>query len=79
LAVDYYADANLRERVFRSLVGTRYLLSFAMTEAGAGSDLANIDTRAQRTDSGWVICHLTVFAQACDFDLMISLPKSRLF
>lgn len=52
-AVLLYADENLRRRILESLDHERLeLWSFAMTEAGAGSDLMNIATRAVRQDDG---------------------------
>jgi alkylation response protein AidB-like acyl-CoA dehydrogenase len=37
------------------LASGEWLGSWALTEAGAGSDAAAVQTRAERTDSGWVL------------------------
>ncbi|HVK62581.1 MAG TPA: acyl-CoA dehydrogenase family protein [Bdellovibrionales bacterium] len=54
-ALILYGQKELRERLCRSYMKDFCLWSFAMTEAGAGSDLMNIATNARRTPNGFVL------------------------
>ena len=52
--IELYGPDSLRERVLpRYAAGLR--ASYALTEGGRGSDITSLDTKAHRTDSGWVI------------------------
>ena len=44
-----------KERWLRPIASGQAVASFALTEAGAGSDAAGIRTRAERTNSGYVV------------------------
>ncbi|HEY0203772.1 MAG TPA: acyl-CoA dehydrogenase family protein, partial [Acetobacteraceae bacterium] len=44
-----------KERWLRPMASGEVVASFALTEAGAGSDAAGIRTRAERTNSGYTI------------------------
>lgn len=50
-----YAKDSLREEIARNYLMNFSLWSFAMTEAGAGSDLMNIATRAERVPGGFIL------------------------
>jgi alkylation response protein AidB-like acyl-CoA dehydrogenase len=78
-AVLLYAKDDLRETLAREHLMKFSLWSFAMTEGGAGSDLANIATRARRVPGGFVLngeknfitnashsSHMAIFAQLGD-------------
>lgn len=54
-AVLLYANETLRKELANEVMNEFYLWSFAMTEAGAGSDLSNIKTEARRTPGGFVL------------------------
>jgi alkylation response protein AidB-like acyl-CoA dehydrogenase len=52
--IELYGSESLKERVLpRYAQGLR--ASYALTEGGRGSDIRSLDTKAGRTDSGWVI------------------------
>lgn len=52
--IELYGSEALRARVLpRYAEGLR--ASYALTEGGRGSDITSLDTKAQRTDAGWVI------------------------
>ena len=42
----------LKDRVLRDVITGKKIMSLAITEPGAGSDVANIKTTAQETDDG---------------------------
>lgn len=50
-----YADSSQRERWFPGMVGGKLLTAIAMTEPGAGSDLAGIRTSAVRDGDEYVL------------------------
>jgi alkylation response protein AidB-like acyl-CoA dehydrogenase len=50
-----YANESLRDELARSYLMNFSLWSFAMTEAGAGSDLMSIATRAKRVEGGFLL------------------------
>ena len=49
------ASRDQRERWLPGVASGEKILAIAMTEPGAGSDLAAITTRAKRTTDGWVL------------------------
>lgn len=61
---------SLRQRVLPEVIAGRAMAAFAMTEPGAGSDVASLSTRATRDGDGWVIDghkHLITNAGVADF------------
>jgi butyryl-CoA dehydrogenase len=50
-----YGDAALRERYLVPALRGEIVATFAMTEPNAGSDVANLATRAERRGGGWVL------------------------
>lgn len=52
---DLIADVELCRRLLPALAAGRCMPAFAMTEAGAGSDVAGIATRARRDGDGYVL------------------------
>ena len=42
----------LKDRVLRNVITGKKIMSLAITEPGAGSDVANLKTTAQETDDG---------------------------
>ena len=71
-----HGEGELKERVARQYAQEQSLWSFGMTEAGAGSDLLNLQTTARRVKGGFLLdgeknfitnashsSHLCVFAQ----------------
>ncbi|MPZ52412.1 MAG: acyl-CoA dehydrogenase [Acidimicrobiia bacterium] len=52
--IELFGSESLKERVLpRYAAGLR--ASYALTEGGRGSDIRSLDTKALRTDTGWVI------------------------
>jgi alkylation response protein AidB-like acyl-CoA dehydrogenase len=50
-----YGSERLRERYLVPALRGELVATFAMTEPNAGSDVANLATRAQRRGDGWVL------------------------
>jgi butyryl-CoA dehydrogenase len=50
-----YGDEALRERYLVPALRGELVATFAMTEPNAGSDVANLATRAERRGDGWVL------------------------
>jgi len=48
-----YMNAEQRERLLPALLSGEEIVTYALTEPDAGSDLASIRTRATRVDGGW--------------------------
>jgi len=53
--IAHHGTAHLRETVLPRMVSGEWVGAIAMTEPGAGSDLANIRTRADWVDGHWVL------------------------
>lgn len=53
LVLDRFGSGDQKERWLRPLASGRGVGSFALTEPQAGSDAANIQTRARRTNTGY--------------------------
>jgi alkylation response protein AidB-like acyl-CoA dehydrogenase len=52
--IELYGSESLKERILpRYADGLR--ASYALTEGGRGSDIRSLDTKARRSDAGWVI------------------------
>jgi acyl-CoA dehydrogenase len=67
--------AEQRERWLDALVTGRAMAAFAMTEPGAGSDVASMETRATRDGESWVIegeKHLISNAGIADLNLVFA-------
>ncbi len=50
-----FAPEDFRKTVLPEIVGGRMNSSLAITEPGGGSDVANLTTKAERTEDGWVL------------------------
>jgi alkylation response protein AidB-like acyl-CoA dehydrogenase len=52
--INLYGEESLKERLLpRYAEGLR--ASYALTEAGRGSDIRSLETKARRTDTGWIV------------------------
>ena len=51
--IDSFASPELRDRVLPGAASLRTVLSYCLTEPGAGSDAAALKTRAERTNDGY--------------------------
>jgi butyryl-CoA dehydrogenase len=77
--------ADEREEYLRKQVRGEFVGAFALSEADAGSDVANVQCRAERADGGWVINgekKWVGWAKAADFILLFARtqemdPKQR--
>jgi len=70
-----YCNAAQRESILAPVVAGTRLITYALTEAGAGSDLSAIQTRAQRTDGGWRLSGSKQFisnAETADFIVVLA-------
>lgn len=68
------SDAQKHHYLPRVATG-EFLGALAMSEANAGSDVANISCRAERTDAGWVINgakYWCTFADGADYILVVA-------
>ncbi|WP_329095619.1 acyl-CoA dehydrogenase family protein [Streptomyces sp. NBC_01439] len=59
--IDRYGDADQRARWLPDLCSARSLGSYCLTEPGAGSDAAQLRTRAERTGDGYVLTGVKQF------------------
>lgn len=50
-----YGNDEQRERLLPKIVAGEFYSSIGMSEHGAGSDLAAVQTKATRTDGGWLL------------------------
>jgi len=50
-----YGTAEQRQRLLPSIAAGRFYSAIGMSEHGAGSDLAAVQSRATRTDGGWIL------------------------
>ena len=67
--------ADKRDEYLRKQVRGEFVGAFALSEAEAGSDVANVQCRAERTDDGWVINgekKWVGWAKAADFILLFA-------
>ncbi len=53
--LSWYGTAEQRGAYMADVLATKKIVAYCITEAEAGSDVANIRTHAERTDSGWVL------------------------
>ncbi|HEX3614965.1 MAG TPA: acyl-CoA dehydrogenase family protein [Solirubrobacteraceae bacterium] len=72
-----YCDEQQRERWLPGIANGDYLTSVAMTEPGAGSDLAGISTRAVKAEGGWVVNGAKTFiTNGINSDLVIAVVRT---
>lgn len=50
-----FMNAEQRQRLLPAILAGVTLITYALTEPDAGSDLGNLRTRAQRCDGGWIL------------------------
>ena len=53
--IDSFGDEALKSRVLPGVASLETVLSYCLTEPGAGSDAASLSTRATRTNEGYVL------------------------
>ena len=51
--IDAYGSDEMKARVLPDVLSMEKVLSYCLTEPGAGSDAASVRTRAERTNEGW--------------------------
>ncbi|SLN26044.1 Acyl-CoA dehydrogenase [Aquimixticola soesokkakensis] len=64
-----HGSADQQARFIPALARGEMLATMCLTEAGAGSDLSRIRTRARKTDAGWQITGDKIFISGGDQDL----------
>jgi len=75
-----YCNARQRETILADLLAARKLVTYALTEPGAGSDLAAIQTRARKVQGGWVLNGSKQFisnVQTADFIIVLACTDSQ--
>ncbi len=68
-------SAELRETIVPKVVTGEVTIALGMSEPEAGSDVANVRTRARRVDGGWVIDGQKMFttnAHVCDYVFLLA-------
>jgi len=53
--IAHYGQSSVKQKILPKMVSGELIGAIAMTEPGAGSDLANIRTKAVKVKDGWVI------------------------
>ncbi len=72
-----YCTEEQRQRWLPGVVNGELLTAVAMTEPGAGSDLAGIQTRAVRTEGGWIVNGAKTFiTNGINSDLVITVVRT---
>lgn len=76
--IDSFASAEQKKRWFPSCISGKAILAIAMTEPGAGSDLAAMKTKAERKGDYWVLNgHKTFISNGSLADLVIVAAKIK--
>ncbi|MEP1144326.1 MAG: acyl-CoA dehydrogenase family protein [Henriciella sp.] len=65
--IDRFAGDELRERFVPALTAGEKIASYCLTEPGAGSDAASLKTRAQKSESGYVLNGAKMFISGAGF------------
>jgi Acyl-CoA dehydrogenases len=76
--ISLYGSPEQKERYLSMLVQGKYLGAFAVTEPGAGSDMAASSTHAQQTADGWNINGHKIFvsnADRADFTIITAVTE----
>ena len=75
--VTHGATAAQRRRYLPGLAGGSLLAAFALTEPGAGSDIASMTTTARRDGDGWLLAgEKTYISNAAEADLLVVFATS---
>ncbi|MEQ8929362.1 MAG: acyl-CoA dehydrogenase family protein [Silicimonas sp.] len=70
-----FGTAEQVERYLKPIISGKYLMAFAMTEPGAGSDVLSMRGSATRTDDGWHIKANKIYATGApmsDFMMVVA-------
>ncbi len=59
--LDKFASEDLKTRILTPAIGLETVLSYCLTEPGAGSDAASLRTRAARTNEGYTLTGTKAF------------------
>ena len=75
--IDAYGSEALKARTLPGAVAMDTVLSYCLTEPGAGSDAAALATRAVRTDTGWALTGTKAFISGGGYsDLYLVMARS---
>lgn len=75
--IDKYGDADLKERFLPRLITCELLVSYCLTEPGAGSDAASLKTRAVRDGDSFVLNGAKAFISGGNFsDLYVVMART---
>ncbi len=73
-----YCNEEQRARWLPGIANGDYLTAIAMTEPGAGSDLAGIATRAAKTEGGWIVNGAKTFiTNGINSDLVVAVVRTN--
>ncbi len=75
-----YFNREQRERMLPGILTGKKLVTYALTEPGAGSDLSGIRTRSRKVSDGWVIDGAKQFishAETADHILVLALTDAQ--
>ena len=76
--LDHFGTPDQKRRFLTGAVSGETILAIAMTEPGAGSDLAGMKTRAEPRDGGWVLNGAKTFiSNGINADLVIVAAKTN--
>jgi acyl-CoA dehydrogenase len=76
--VAHYGRPEQQRRILPRLASGEWISAVAMTEPGAGSDLRNMRTNAQRDGNGWLINGSKTFiSNGCCADLIVLAAKTE--
>ena len=65
--IDRFGGDQLRERFVPELTAGQKIVSYCLTESGSGSDAASLKTRAEKTETGFVLNGSKMFISGAGF------------
>ena len=71
-----FCNAEQRQCLLPGIVSGEKVITYALTDPDAGSDLGNLRTRAERTDGGWLINgskHFISHAETADYIILLAM------
>ncbi|AMB88054.1 acyl-CoA dehydrogenase [Pseudomonas agarici] len=76
-------NAQQQDRLLPDLLSGKKILTYALTEPNAGSDLSNLRTRATKTEGGWLLTgskHFISHAETSDYIIVLAVtdPEASL-
>ena len=72
-------NAEQQVRLLPDLLSGKKILTYALTEPNAGSDLSNLRTRATKTEGGWLLTgskHFISHAETSDYIIVLAVTDT---